>query len=87
MKETRLTGEDAWETAKRKNKYGCYDWIGWIDSTGEKNADVASYENIKEAMLETGTQGYFREFARGVSWMTTWRMGSRMLWLDKRGLR
>lgn len=85
MTSRRLTGPEAWNDAMRKEKYGrIYNWIGWIDRDGEKQADIQTYDTIKEAMLAIGTQGRFRSFERGTSWMITWKMGSIMLRNAKR---
>ena len=79
MHNTRLTGPDAWNIAKRKNKYGDKTWIGWTDRNGIKQADIYNSATVREAMLATGTQGVFYHFDYGVYWVLTWPMA--VIWL------
>lgn len=86
MSTTRITGKDAWHTAERKARYGGKCWIAWLDKNGVRRADHKNYETIKEAMLQTGTQGNFRFYDRNGAMLVTWEIASIMLRNSKRYL-
>lgn len=52
-------GEDAYQMAKRKARYGHRNWFAWRDKDGRSFAAPATAESCKLAMLTTGTQGRF----------------------------
>lgn len=79
MSNRRLSGPDAWNDAARKSKYGAYHWIAWVDRDGVKQADTYTYETVKQAMLDSGTQGQFRAFDRNGAMIVTWAIGAIML--------
>lgn len=78
-KRTRLSGDQAWAIAMRKERYGRYNWIGWVDRQGIRQADWQTYANIKEAMLSMGTKGRLVSFSSGVIHSFGWRIAVNML--------
>lgn len=60
-----LTGDDVSATARRKARYGRRSWLIWKDRQGKTVAAVCSPESVKQAMLATGTQGFFLKVQAG----------------------
>ena len=72
-----MTGAEAFEIADRKARYSDYDWVVWKDKTGLFNAERASVESIKKALLAVGTQGHFTIVQSRTKWhhICSWRIG------------
>lgn len=76
-----VTGADAYETARKKARYGHKDWIVWTEKTGTRFAAPKSRESIKAALLAVGTQGRFSLIgaSNAVSFVVCWSLGTQMM--------
>lgn len=80
-------GEDAYQVARHKARYGHKDWFAWLGKDGQRYAARANAETCKMAMLASGTQGKFTRYSSD-GWGTSnidWR--DAVLWWShlKRG--
>lgn len=70
-----LIAKDAYATAQRKARYGHRQWVVWREPSGQDRAEPATADNLKRAMLDTGTQGKFTGYcADGCPMVLRWRM-------------
>ena len=67
------TLREAADTAQRKARYSCYDWIA-LGKDGAFFAGRLSAETVKAAMLATGTQEFFMLYGSrdGHSYIIRW---------------
>ena len=67
--------------ARRKARYGHRDWLVWTGRDGKRYAALRTVEGIKQAMLATGTQGYFTCYVAntGTGMVVTWQIAA--MWL------
>lgn len=71
----------ALEIARRKARYGHRDWLVWAEPPGRSQARVLSYENLRAAMKDCGSQVRFNlvSASTAVCQVMTWRIGTILL--------
>lgn len=77
---TKITGEDAYQQARRKARRGPYDWIGYRDKTGELTVEILNLDSLKRALLIKGTKGKFSYFTSSGQLLMGWRGGINMFY-------
>lgn len=87
MREDIYVGNDAYSVAQRKARYGHRNWLFWADKTGQKKAALMTPASVKQAMLDSGTQGKFllMHSSGGGGLLTDWSMGAMWLRSAKHG--
>lgn len=82
-----MTASDAFNTARRKARYGHKDWLVYADKSGEWFAEAVTSDTLKRCLLASGTQGmwYLIGPRRGDESIGRWWMGINMIRQRNRG--